>query len=219
MEAKWLVQGTSPALIVFFSGWAFDEKCVAHLDATGYDVLVLYDYRSLSLPEFAARKYRSVIVIGWSFGVWAAEYAMHKFPVKPDCCYAINGTLKPVDDIEGIPIATFSATVAGLSEARYQKFMMRVCGGASAYRQMQALMSARPCSECLDELVCLSGHFLHSQFDNAAWSGALIASGDLIFPAKNMAAHWGAKGKNIEAAHLPFAHYSSWQRIIDEFKS
>ena len=49
MKYKWLNQKNNQKLIVFFNGWGMDEFVVNHLQAEEYDVLMFYDYNSLTI--------------------------------------------------------------------------------------------------------------------------------------------------------------------------
>ncbi|MBO5385492.1 DUF452 family protein, partial [bacterium] len=51
MKSVWLNKQNNKNLIVFFAGWSFDEKPFIALNYTDYDVLVVYDYNSLFIPE------------------------------------------------------------------------------------------------------------------------------------------------------------------------
>ncbi|HSO77258.1 MAG TPA: pimeloyl-ACP methyl esterase BioG family protein, partial [Bacteroidales bacterium] len=62
-------------LIVLFGTWGIDEKAFTNLCNENFDFVLFYNYSAdepLILPEM--KTYRKVIVIGWSLGVWAAEY-------------------------------------------------------------------------------------------------------------------------------------------------
>ena len=96
----------NPGLILFMLGWAADHHAVEHLAPEGYDMLCVYDYRTLepfAAEEFSA--YRNVTLFAWSFGVWAAERTCRD--VAPDCAVALGGTPYPVDDRFGIPRRVF----------------------------------------------------------------------------------------------------------------
>ncbi len=62
-------------LIVFYGGWGTDENVFAPLCTDDFDFILFYNYsadEALVLPE--TKTYNSITLIGWSLGVWAAEY-------------------------------------------------------------------------------------------------------------------------------------------------
>ncbi len=48
MKYTWITNNKTK-LIVFFNGWGCDEHQFAHLQTEQYDILLLNDYRSLSI--------------------------------------------------------------------------------------------------------------------------------------------------------------------------
>jgi hypothetical protein len=62
-------------LVILFGTWGMDEKAFSNLTTDNHDFILYYNYSAdepLILPEI--KTYRRVTVIGWSLGVWAAEY-------------------------------------------------------------------------------------------------------------------------------------------------
>lgn len=47
MQKHWLKRIGAPDLIVVALGWASEPRLVQNIPTEGYDVLVLYDYRTL----------------------------------------------------------------------------------------------------------------------------------------------------------------------------
>jgi biotin synthesis protein BioG len=215
MEAKWVAQSGGKPLILFFCGWGFDERCIQHLDAAHYDVVALYDYRSLDFPSSILEGYRSVTVVAWSFGVWVAGWLMEQHLLKADAAYAINGSLAPVSETEGISPTIFEGTIANLTEATLKKFRMRICGGARGYAQMEHLLPHRNFTEQYDELVALGEHFVRTPLARKEfWSSAIISTNDLIFPAQCLKNHWGDGAVTISGPHLCFGPMASWEELL-----
>ena len=72
MKHCWLNEGNSE-LLIFFAGWSFDENPFKFLDASGLDVVVIYDYSDLTLDvDFSG--YEKYYLIGWSMGVYIAVF-------------------------------------------------------------------------------------------------------------------------------------------------
>ena len=215
MEAKWVVKNSSKSLILFFCGWGFDESCIKHISSQSHDVLAVYDYRSLSFDQSATNGYDEVVVVAWSFGVWAAGWLMDQGLLKANSAHAINGTLNPVSDSEGIPPAIFEGTVSNLTEATMKKFMMRICGGARGYAELSELMPQRSFEEQREELILLGEYFQKWQLAKQdIWSSPTIATDDLIFPYQNMKNHWGDRATTIAGAHLCFGKVESWEEML-----
>lgn len=215
MEVKWIARNVNDNLIIFFSGWGFDERCVSRIATGCFDVVVLYDYRSLEVEDIT-RGYQQVTLFAWSFGVWVAGKLMHDGTIKADAAYAISGSLCPVDDEEGIPARIFEGTLAGLNEASVGKFNMRICGGARQHAQLSDLLPKRNFDEQLEELIILGKYFATSPIlDKDRWTKVLIATNDLIFPSKNLKNHWSSKAVTIDGAHLCFGGVRSWSDMLE----
>ena len=116
-------------LVVFFGGWGTDENMFVPLCTDEFDFIMFYNYsadEALVLPE--TKTYDKITLIGWSLGVWAAEYLTSKTGIKPDISIAINGTPLPADDKFGIPLNVFEGTLNNISEENIEKFFLRVFG-------------------------------------------------------------------------------------------
>ena len=74
MQKHWLKRIGAPDLIVVALGWASEPRLVQNIPTEGYDVLVLYDYRTLEpLAAADTASYGQITLLAWSFGVWVAE--------------------------------------------------------------------------------------------------------------------------------------------------
>lgn len=89
--------GTTKKAILFFNGWGMDEHPFKHLEHTGYDLIMFYDYTTLTFrncpkeeicnpqcsKECIMQKifshYREIYIIGWGLGVWCASAAFDKY--------------------------------------------------------------------------------------------------------------------------------------------
>jgi biotin synthesis protein BioG len=126
MKKLWINKKNNPDLLLFFNGWGMDEKPFNHLAVDNdLDILMVYDYTTLDdVKELDA--YKTVHLVAWSLGVFAAAKVLagKKFA----SAVAINGTLKPIDEGEGIAPAIFQGTIDLWSEASRMKFNRRMCG-------------------------------------------------------------------------------------------
>ena len=116
MKHCWLNKGNSE-LLIFFAGWSFDENPFKFLKTDGLDVLVIYDYRDLTLDvDFSG--YEKYYLIGWSMGVYIAALLKDKLP-EFQRTIALNGTPMPIDNGFGIPHRTFDLTLKYAAENTY----------------------------------------------------------------------------------------------------
>ena len=51
MQSHWLNKQDHNKLIIFFTGWSFDYKPFEFLNCEDFDVLIIYDYNDLELPQ------------------------------------------------------------------------------------------------------------------------------------------------------------------------
>ncbi|NJM14585.1 MAG: DUF452 family protein [Bacteroidales bacterium] len=88
-----------------------DENAVMHLKCNGLDVCMFHRYASVTSGGQKVEGYKNIYVVAWSLGVWMAARWMQRNPINVAGCVAINGTLNPVSDAQGIPRAIFLATL------------------------------------------------------------------------------------------------------------
>ena len=113
MQKHWLKRIGAPDLIVVALGWASEPRLVQNIPTEGYDVLVLYDYRTLEpLAAADTASYGQITLLAWSFGVWVAEQVCRDIPFRR--AVALNGTPLPVDARYGIPPQAMAVTRQGI---------------------------------------------------------------------------------------------------------
>ena len=66
-------------------------------------------------------------------GVWMGSLILSQVSRDKVFSLAFNGTTYPIDNLEGIPVKTFQATLDGLTPATLQKFLRRMCKDINAY--------------------------------------------------------------------------------------
>ena len=210
MKWQFVDRAEERRLILIFAGWAMDARPFAHLRCGGYDIAVVWDYRSLDADWAFTEPYDEICILAWSLGVAASTRA--QIP-QPQCItrrIAVNGTLNPVDDTLGIPSAVFAATADGLCDASLRKFYRRVCGSGRAFNEFCEHLPERDIDELTDELrVFLNGNIaLNARFDLA-----IVSDGDAIFPPANLRRAWA----DTPTVDLPGAHLPDFQHILDRF--
>ena len=123
MQFHWLNKQNNDKLIIFLAGWSFDYKAFEFLNCGDFDVLMLYDYNDLHLPEIP--HYKEYYLIAWSMGVFTAYQLRQSLPqfVKK---LAVNGTPFPVDDELGIPQKPFLLTLRHAKTGLEGKFYQNI---------------------------------------------------------------------------------------------
>lgn len=149
--------------------------------------------------------YGTVRLIAWSMGVWVASRVLAGADVRWEKRIAVNGTLTPVDDLTGIPVAVFNGTLDNMSGPVLSKFNRRMCGkDLACYMSRGPDRSAEELKEelsALKEAVGASGVAL-----SFMWDVAVVGTKDLIFPAENQLRAWDVCA--VEAVKVDCAHYS-----------
>lgn len=222
MQYKLYPQGEgNQRLILYFNGWAMTPEAVEHLRLpAGYDLLVLWDYRSSELG-LDLSTYEYITLVAWSMGVWAANAArgwLKQLPIERSL--AVCGTGYPMDDHWGIPRAVFEATLEGITPENRMRFNRRMCGGKSLRHLFEAL-ERRSTDEIRDELqrvYDLEQTTPHTapQPEGIVWTLAHIGLEDRIIPATNQQAYWQMQGVETRehlAPHYLFGQFSHWKEL------
>ncbi len=219
MKAYWLNKQNNKNLIVFFAGWSFDETPFKLLQCLNNDVLMIYDYNDIEIPQVLNElsNYENKILITWSMGVFVA-YLLKDLFKNFDKKIAINGTIKPVDNEYGIPVKMFELTLkhafAGLS-GKFYKNVYKTEEEFELYMNNQVLRSIENRVSELENLYSLikSTEISNDKF----YDIALVSEFDKIIPAKNQIAchkYFNVPIKMLEFGHSPFFQYKSWDEII-----
>ncbi|WP_066629814.1 DUF452 family protein [Labilibacter marinus] len=218
MKHTW-IKNDNTKLIVFFNGWGCDEHQFTHLNANDYDVLMLNDYRNLTLDNSvvdAINTYREINIAAWSYGVWVAQYMWGELNLSKHKAVAINGTTMPVSKAYGIPEIIMQGTLDNLSERNMMKFQRRMVGGSEGWKAFETIKPQRDITEQKEELAALIQHFKTALGEESFYDKAIVASGDLIFSADNQKQFWNDKAevKEIEAAHYCFFDIENWDSLL-----
>jgi len=227
MECRWLRQGGTSELLIFFNGWGMDERIGEHLLAnsleTGWisDMLICYNYSALQINADVMeqiKRYKQRRLIAWSFGVWAAQQIALPQVAQ---AIAINGTLHPIDAEKGIRAEVFQATLAGWSEDNRHRFNRRMCGSSEALALFTTIASNRSANDQQQELARLQQHVQAANTTAINWecwsySHAILGGRDLIFPLQQQKAAWAGTPQTIIAdmPHFPFLHFTTIQELL-----
>ena len=220
MKNCWLNKQNNKSLIVFFAGWSFDENPFKILSCEGYDVLMVYDYNELSIPNELNNlsEYENKILITWSMGVFTAYLFKDLFK---DFNYkiAVNGTVSPVDNEFGIPIRMFELTLKHAEKGLEGKFYQNVFSNEEEFEIYSKTPVQRSIENRVSELENLYNFIKNTNVDyEKFYDFAIVSEFDKIIPPKNqLASH---KSNNVpvielETGHFPFYKFSSWKEVVN----
>lgn len=198
MKISYITKNDRPRLLLIYAGWSVGPDFFAGICCPGYDIAVAHDFSTLEAADLP--NYDEVVLLAWSLGVHAAELTAGHLPLT--LTVAVNGTPSPVSDTEGIPVAIFNATAAGLSEQSLAKFRRRM-GAPELPRGDRSIESLR------DELE----RFPRIGVD-FRWDRAVISSDDRIFPPANQARAWQGRADIVSVAG---SHTPDFQAIVSRF--
>jgi Uncharacterized protein conserved in bacteria len=207
-------------LVVLYGGWGTDENFFTPFCNDNFDFILFYNYSSdeaLILPE--TKTYRKITLIGWSLGVWAAEYLFPKTGIIPHTTIAVNGTPIPADDKYGIPLKTFEGTLNNISETNMDKFYIRMFGDKKTYLENIERIPLRTSKSLHDELRWLYNRMMEQTEPGFRWDYAVTSKTDRVFPTENMTSYW-EKQKSTRHIIVPLPHYffPKWDSYADFIK-
>ena len=219
MKAVWLNKKNNTNLIVFFTGWSFDNNPFVSFQSNSYDVLYVYDYNAIEcLDDFKLfNKYENKILMTWSMGVFTAfqlKDIFKSFNKK----IAINGTITPVNNKYGIPVKIFELTLKYAKKSLEGNFYQNIFLTTEEYKKYCNNPNSRTIENRISELENLYKTIkLSSSNDEKFYDTAIISQNDKIIPAKNqLQAHLKNNVKIIEVpyGHHLFYNYTSWDEIV-----
>jgi biotin synthesis protein BioG len=194
-------------LVILYGGWGTDENFFIPLCNDEFDFILFYNYsadEALVLPE--TKTYKKIILIGWSLGVWAAEYLSPKTGIKPDITIAVNGTPIPADDKFGIPLNIFEGTLNNITEENMEKFYLRMFGDKKTYNLNKDRVPHRSIKSLHDELRWMYNRMMEQSEPGFRWDYAVTSEIDRVFPADNVSTYW-KKQKSTRHIIVPMPHY------------
>lgn len=225
MKQIFLKKENNGRLLLFFAGWGSAPELFSEYGiADGYDCLMCYDYKDFVFDWTLLDGYSRVDVAAWSFGVFVADAVCRESgrnSVPWNSAVAFGGTMLPVDETCGIPLAIFEGTLANMSEQVLFRFRRRMCG-----RDLQHFAGHQPertLEDMTEELAALgafsrSGKYAPagpSRMDSAGsasvrtygfhWTAAVAGRSDLIFPFANQLRAWSEAG--VEILEVDAGHY------------
>jgi biotin synthesis protein BioG len=218
MKFKWIQKSNAPNLILFFNGWGMDEHALCQMSDTKFDVLMAYQYQKPNdVLQFDLQQYSKLYLVAWSMGVAMAKEFLNHTNFTFCQTVAINGTLSPIDDNNGIPTAIFDGTLRNYSEPTRAKFGKRMFGELSKQSNDRLYQSQRSTPELLEELIWLKSKFEKTTTEQIKlFDKVIIGTNDLIFPYQNQKNAWNKHESVHEwtCPHFPFFHLNHWETIL-----
>ena len=213
MKHEFIHRDDNPRLLLIFAAWGMDANPFRHISRPGYDVLIIWDYRDLSFDWSIVAGYDEIALIAWSMGVYAASMTIHSIDHLITARIAVNGTMSPVDDLKGIPVAVFEGTAATLDDRNLRKFFRRMCGDRATTDRFMLAAPSRPVGELVDELRAIYPEPWFANPKVESWDRAIIGRQDAIFPSCNQQRAWA--GTPVVVLDRP--HYIDLQEIADAY--
>lgn len=213
MQYRYISKTGSRRVILFFAGWGMDSSPFEGLCRPGYDIVVFWDYRNLCQDWSFLKDYDEVCLVAWSFGVYAASVAALGIERRITLRIAVNGTLKPVDRLTGIPPRIFEGTLKGLSERSLYKFNRRMCGSSQVFASFMEHAPKRGIEELREELEAMGGDCIFAPGQIKNWDLALISTDDAIIPCVNQWRAW--QGTTVRM--IDGGHFVDFQHVLDHF--
>lgn len=216
MKQVFIVKENNPKLVLFFAGWGMDEHVFYDHRPNRSDLMICYDYRSLSFDATLLAPYSSVYVVAWSMGVWAAEQIFINGGLKKMHMVAYNGTPFPVSDDFGIASTVYQGTYDGLNEKTLSKFYKRMCGSISSMLEFEQRLPKRSIEELKQELLTIKElSESNNIIGRCVWDKAIIGNNDRIFLSDNQRKAWNGYA---EVLYVDSAHYdcSLLKKLVEE---
>lgn len=214
MQSHWLNKQNNNKIIIFFTGWSFDYMPFEFLNCEDFDVLIIYDYNDLELPQIP--EYKEYFLISWSMGVYTSYLLKDKLP-KFAKKIAINGTPFPVNDEYGIPLKPFILTLRHAKTGLEGKFYQNIFNSEEEYARYNKTQVERTIENRVSELNNLYSKIKSTEISYQNYfDTAIISNNDKIIPTKNQMNFWKGKAdiKTVESGHFLYYNFTSWNEIL-----
>ncbi len=183
-------------LVVIFGGWLTDEQTFLPLCDDSYDVIIIHNY-SYDPPFIIPgnNKYDRVILIGWSLGVWAAEYFIPRLSIKPNLAIAINGTPYPFHDQYGVPVEKIDSYLENVDYDRIREQHVKVFGDARSFDNNFDKISDHLIKSSLLEIRWLYNRIMEQEKPLLKWDYSIISKDDKLIPDSSLDNYWNRTKK------------------------
>ena len=216
MQGHWLQKKNNSRCILFMAGWGMGPEPFASLVANDCDLFICYDYRELTqLDMVQFSSYTRLELLAWSMGVWVAGHLFTDQEVRFSQAIALGGTLQPIDDQKGIPVAAFDETLEALDEEKLEAFYGSMFAEQAQAAQFLANRPRRSVSSVREELVSLKENVQRARGVQDLFSRKIVTMRDRIFPARNQVRAWGKEhSEQMKWSHFPFYQKDFWREVF-----
>lgn len=220
MKTHWMHRTGRPDCLVFVAGWGMDPTPFEFLGSRAWDVLLLYDHRELAAPpevEAALAAHDRVVLLAWSMGVWVAARVFGGCRDAFAAAIALCGTLTPIDARRGTPPEACDSLAADLTPSALHRFHAGMFSDAGEATRFLRHAPRRALPGLLEELLALRSAYARLGEARDIYSRRLIASRDVVVPARNQMRAWN-KGPHtlLRAPHFPFYRWTTWDDLLRE---
>lgn len=214
MNIEFIKEERNGRLVLIFAGWGSDAGLYKDIVMDGWDTAVVSGYESAELNIDRLSAYSSIYVYAWSMGVWAASFVLPRHN-NVDAAFAINGTLTPRSDTEGIPAGIYDGTEQTLNERNLRKFRLRMAGDRETADKLNSLLPDAADTALIEKL---RGELRFIAKTPAAdtrglWTRAYVSGEDRIFAADTQRRFWEERG--VEVHPLKGSHYISLKKLVE----
>lgn len=216
MELRWLNRTHNQECILFFNGWGMDPLPFSDIPFGAIDVLMAWDYRlpdTIPLDTFAG--YQAVHLVAWSMGVWVAATTLQQTASAFTTRTALAGTLDPVHNRWGLPVAAYDNMVDTFTQSNLANFYLSMFDNDTDHQRFLENKPCREVSELGKELIALRTAYEKLGTAPDIFTQVLLTSRDQVFPVRNQIRSWkGVPSKRMDWPHFPFYSLHDWQAML-----
>lgn len=220
MNCVFLNKSGSKTLILLFGGWSTDSSFYELKNLKSADVLAVTGYQDFDFDISLTKGYENIILIAWSFGVFAASRSLQGIEISK--AVALNGTEVPIDNEKGIPEKIFNLTLENLSHESLWNFRKRMSG--VSFNEIKNRFREPEIDRLRNELLAIEKEYKksskpgsnHSLNRNSIqWNRAYISKKDKIIPPANQEKFWTDHPDSPEIVKIDFPHYIDINLLIN----
>ncbi len=178
--------------ILFMAGWSMGPEPFRNCIFPESDLFLCYDYRDLSLPDLSwLPEYEQVDLLAWSMGVWVAAVTLAHIQDCFTSATALAGTLYPIDDRRGIPVAAYEKMEHSLTATDLENFHLSMFDNPEEAQRFLRNRPNRSLASVQEELHCLHHHIhVHGPKVQNIFNHGIVTTRDRIFPPRNQIRAW-----------------------------
>lgn len=199
------------SLILIFTGWSTSASLFDEISVPGWDVLVVSDYDNCEFDNTLLSSYSTIYLYAWSLGVAMAGVCLDSDSIIRK--FAINGTMKPADDVYGISRHIYHSTAENLDDRNLRKFQRRMFESADSYKSVAHLLNYEADIEALRNQLYTVDIITSGKMSDFKWTRAYISESDAIFPAESQRRYWESQD-DVEIYGLKGGHFVELKKII-----